>query len=306
MASRRSSGPFYLLVGLILAALPLAYVLTLERPVPQMPAPEPIARQHELEVAEASGAVQVRKSGGEWIPARPGDVLKASDGVRTGDGSYAVLMGGEAYEVKMEPGTEVAVSELSESISKLLLEGGMATAKVKGQARHTFEVRAANADAVARTADGTFAISSNGAGTVAVGTEAGEVQFIGAGKTVVVRAGQHSIVRPGQGPTEPQAIPSSLLLKVQLPEQHATGKPRLTVAGQTQPGAMVEVGGKVVRVDEGGSFSHTVTLSEGPNALEVRARFVGGAPASSVHRVTLDTQVRKPSIDPDFWTKQAP
>ena len=65
-----------------------------------------------------------------------------------------MLVGGQAYEVEMESGTEVKVDELTDSISRVLLENGMATATVKGASRHLFEVRAAGSDAKARTRDG--------------------------------------------------------------------------------------------------------------------------------------------------------
>ncbi|MHB8874442.1 MAG: FecR family protein [Myxococcaceae bacterium] len=308
-SDRRRAWPFYLAVGLVLAALPVGYFVLLgsEAPPPPPPPvvvkpPEAEKRPHELKLSEIKGQVQVRRGDGQWVPATQGEALKSSDAVRTSDGAYAVLVGGEAYEVKMEPGTEVAVSELSDSISKLLLESGMATARVKGGARHTFEVRASGTDAVARTESGTFAISSNGAGTVAVGTHEGEVEFLGGGKVVIVRAGQQSVVRPGQaGPSEPTAIPTSLLLKVSLPVTSTVNRRKLILAGQAEPGSHIEVAGRVVSVDAKGKFSMPVELAEGQNRLEVSAKSVGGLSATSHHGVLLDTRVNKLSIDKHLW-----
>jgi hypothetical protein len=304
--ARKTAWPFYLAVGLVLAALPVGYFVLLGNdppppPPPVVKAPEPEKKPAELKLAEVTGQVQIRRGKGEWVAAAKGESRKASDAVRTADGSYAVLIGGEAYEVKMEPGTEVAVADLSESISKLLLESGMATAKVKGQARHTFEVRASGSDAVARTQSGTFAISSNGAGTVAVGTQEGEVEFLGGGKVVIVRAGQQSVVRPGQGPSEPSPIPSSLLLKVSLPAASVVNRRKLVLSGQVEPGAQLQIAGRVVKVDEKGKFSQAVDLSEGENRLDVAAKSVGGLSAISRHGVTLDTTVKQISIDKHLW-----
>jgi len=305
---RKTAWPFYLAVGLVLAALPVGYFLLLGSDPPPPPVvtkpPEPEKKPSELKLAEVTGQVQIRRGKGEWVPAAKGEALKASDAVRTADGSYAVLIGGEAYEVKMEPGTEVAVADLSESISKLLLESGMATAKVNGKARHTFEVRASGSDAVARTQAGTFAISSNGAGTVAVGTHEGEVEFLGGGKVVIVRAGQESVVRPGQGPSDPAPIPSSLLLKVSLPTASVVNRRKLILSGQVEPGAQLEIAGRVVRVDEKGKFAQPVELIEGENRLDVAAKTVGGLSAVSRHGVTLDTRVNKISIDKHLWENQ--
>src|SRR5512140_628658 len=196
--SRKISWPFWIVLGLVLLALPAAYFYFLGEeappppppPPPKVEAPEPV-KPVELKIGAVEGAVEIRRGAGEWKPAQSGEALQAQDGVRTGDGARAVLVGGDAYEVKMEPGTAVSVDELTESISRVLLESGMASAKVKGAARHhTFEVKATGSDALARTREGAFTISNNAQGTVAVGTQAGEVEFAGKGKVVIVRAGQ--------------------------------------------------------------------------------------------------------------------
>ena len=225
---------FALLLIAIAAMVPLAWWLFLAEPPPDpphvvVPPAPPVVdagpRPWRSGSASCTGSVQIRRGlDGGWQDAKAGDALLPSDGVRTTDGSYAVLVGGETWEVKMEPGTEVGIGELKESITRLLLESGMAKATVKGQGRHTFEVRATGSDATASTDGGVFTIASNGKGTVAVGTESGEVAFAGAGRVVIVRAGQQSIVKPGQAPSAPITIPSSLLLKVALP----TGKPPST------------------------------------------------------------------------------
>ncbi|MBI3184127.1 MAG: FecR domain-containing protein [Myxococcales bacterium] len=302
--ARKGAWVFYLAVGLILLALPLAYVLLLEQEAPDLPAPS--RPPQELKLKAAQGSVQVRKGNGEWMAAQVGELLRSSDGVRTADGSYAVLVGGEMYEVTMEPGTEVSVGELSDSISRLMLANGMATAKVKGKGKHTFEVKSSTGDALARTGDGTFSISSNGAGTVAVGTREGEVQFLGSGKIVIVRAGQQSIIRPGQGPTEPTEIPSSLLLKVDLPKEPVVSSPKLVVAGQVEPGSHLQIAEKTVRVGPDGRFSHTLRLAEGANQVGVKAKSVGALTAESHHQPRLDTRVEATSIDPNLWGSPGP
>lgn len=303
---------FGLLLGLILASVPLAWWLFLSEPPPPPP-PPPVApvlavidagpRRLEVKLGEVTGTVEIRRGGadGGWAPAQPGDVLSPSDGVRTGDGSYAVLVGDEYWDVKMEPGTEVGIGELSESITKLLLQGGMARASVKGKGRHVFEVRAAGSDAFASTDGGVFTMASNGKGTVAVGTESGEVLFSGNGRVVIVRAGQQSVVLPGQGPSAPAPVPASLLLKVALPGRQTVNRPTLLVRGTAEPGAMVEVQGHVVTVDEQGRFEAPVKLSEGKNTVQVRGRTVGGREAQSSSGVELDTTVKAPTIDKNLW-----
>lgn len=302
--SRSSAWLFYLILGLILLALPVGYFYFLGEEAPPAPPPEAMAESDEaleLKLGIVAGPVEIRRGGGDWSAARVGDALRASDAVRTGDGATATLVGGDEYEVKMESGTEVAVDELTRSISRVLLGNGMATAQVKGTGRHTFEVKAEGSDALARTRGGTFTINNNATGTVAVGTREGDVEFTGQGKVVIVRAGQQSIVRPGQGPSDPAPIPSSLLLKVRWPTTRELAKKKLVLAGQVEPGARVEVGGRAVKVDDSGKFAHTLTLNEGKNALTVRAKSVGGAEEESQRQVEVDTTPPSMGVDKDLW-----
>lgn len=180
----------------------------------------------------------------------------------------------------------------------------MARATVKGGGRHTFEVRANKSDAVARTDGGVFSIASNGNGTVAVGTQEGAVEFLGKGRVVIVRAGQQSIVRPGEEPTAPAAIPSSLLLKVALPGRSVVNKSKLVVVGTTEPGARIEIAGKTLSADAKGRFETTLKLKEGKNAIEVKGSSVNALQTTSTHQIELDTTVRKTTIDKNLWGTQ--
>src|SRR5215211_5043946 len=167
----RRSWAFYALIAAILLALPAGYFLFLSRSDP-LPEPEPVAatepepeKKMEVRIASMEGHVEVRHPDGTWATAKTGDAVAGTSAVRTRDAAVAVLAGGEAWEVRMEAGTEVSVDELTESISRILLANGMATATVHSAAKHAFEVRGAGSDAVAKTTAGTFAISNNGGGT---------------------------------------------------------------------------------------------------------------------------------------------
>ncbi|HET9452542.1 MAG TPA: hypothetical protein VFO83_16750 [Aggregicoccus sp.] len=301
--SLRRSLPFALGVLLILAALPVAYLLLLREPPPPaaaVPLPALPRAAVELRLGELSGAVEVRR-GGVWTQARPGELLRVTDAVRTLAGGSALLVGGPALEVRMTPGTEVSVEELTDSLSRLMLGNGMATARVRGGAKQSFELKAAGSDAVARTDAGTFSMSNDGEGTVAVGTQAGEVAFVGKGRVVIVRAGQQSIARPGQAPSDPTPLPSSLLLKVQWPAAGTLRKRTLVLAGQSAPGTRLEVAGQPLSPDAEGRFRHTVELREGRNALQVRVHGLGGT-TEEVHRqVDVDTTPPRLGLDPGLW-----
>ncbi|MFP2932922.1 hypothetical protein ACLESO_48795 [Pyxidicoccus sp. 3LG] len=309
----RRQTPFFAGLALILAALPLGWFVFLREPPPPPPPPAPpvvaeapvAKRPLELEITEVSGTVEVQHSDGVWRPATVGTALRRDEKVRTEDGSYAMLIGGEAVEIRMDPGAEISVEELTESVSRLLLARGMATAVVKPGKRHTFEVKAANADAVARMEQaGTFTMSNNGTGTVAVGTREGEVTLLGQGKVVIVRAGQQAVIRPGQAPSEPVSVPSSLLLKVDWPVERTRRERELVVRGKTDPGSRVEVDGVTLTPDAEGHFERKVALREGRNTVDVRAVGVGRIEQRDRQEVVVDTTPPALKTDTqDIWNQ---
>jgi hypothetical protein len=319
--SRRRLSPFLLGLIAILLALPVGYFVFLGSPPPAVSAPPPPvsppdavaheapSAEHpqtppapklaELRLQDLRGTVQLRHGGGEWQDANKGDLLRASDSVRTLDGAYAVLIGGEAVEIRMEAGTEVSVAELTDSLSRLLLGNGMTTVRVKTGTQHTVEMGATGSDAVARSTGGLFTVTNNGAGTVALASLEGETSLTGQRKVVIVRAGQQSIVRPGQGPSDPTSIPSSLLLKVNWP---ARPRRQALVAGQTEPGTHVLIDGKSVLPDAEGRFSVPVSLKEGKNRVRVSARSVGGLQSEDQAELSVDTTPPKGvTVDPGLW-----
>jgi hypothetical protein len=256
-----------------------------------------------LKLEEVRGTVEVRR-GGQWRAASTGETLRPSDSVRTLEGSYAVLIGGEAVVVSMKPGTEVSVEQLTDSLSRLLLGNGMTTVLLKPNSGQALELRAAGSDAVARTEGGTLTMGNNGAGTVVLAADSGEATFSGQRKFVTVRAGQQSVIRPGHGPSEPAAIPTSLLLKVNWP---ARPRRQVAVSGQTEPGAQVDVGGRIIPTDEEGRFSQVLSLKEGANAIQVRALSVGGLRQEDSRELTVDTTPpTQVTVDPGIWDDPPP
>jgi len=298
---RRSAWPFYVAMGLILLALPAGYFLLLQDAPPASQELALPGKPVELKVTSVDGTVEIRRAGGEWGQVQAGQTLQASDGVRTGERGKATLSGGDQYEVQLEAQTEVAVDELTDSISRVMLGGGMATAKVQGGGKHVFEVHARNSDAVARTRKGTFAISNNLEGTVAVGTREGEVEFAGRGKTVIVRAGQGSVVLPGQAPSDPTTLPTSLLLKVDWPGEKILRKADITVAGLSEPGALVTVQGRTAVVDSEGKFRVKVKVKEGKIPLRVEARSVSGQEQRAEQEIRVDTRAPQVKVDAPPW-----
>ncbi|QSQ14893.1 FecR domain-containing protein [Myxococcus landrumensis] len=309
----RRQTPFYVGLVLILAALPLGWFLFLHHPPPPPPPPAPPVapvsppeeeKALELELTEVTGTVEVKEGDGSWRKASVGMSLRRNDKVRTDDGSYAVLIGGEVVEFRMDPGTEVSVEDLKPTISSVRLANGMATAIVRSGKRHTFEVKAAKSDAVAKLQEaGAFTMTSNGEGTVAVGTREGEVTLVGQGKVVIVRAGQQSVIRPGQAPSDPSPVPTSLLLKVDWPSERTRREKDLIVRGQTSPGSRVQVNDVRVTADADGRFERKVKLKEGSNTIDVRAVGVGRVEQRDKAELIVDTRPPSLKTDPDIWNQ---
>jgi hypothetical protein len=306
MGQHRRNWIFWVLLTALVAALPIAYFLILDEPPrvaepPPQVSPPAYATLSELRISELEGTVEIRTGEGPWVPAASNAVLKASDSVRTGEDGHAVLSAQDAYDVRLEAGTDVSVESLTASISKLMLGKGMATARVRGAGKHAFEVHAAGTDVLARTSQGTFAITHNGEGTVALGTQEGEVEFVGKGKAVIVRAGQQSVARQGASPSEPISVPNSLLTKIQWPSDDTVRSRKLKIQGTTAPGTWLRVGGRVVHVDAQGRFTQQVELREGSNDVSVRAQSVGGIVHEEKHRVRVDTTPPPVGIDQNLW-----
>ena len=81
---------------------------------------------------------------------------------------------------------------------------------------------------------------------------------------------------PTPAPT-PTPLPNVFFLQVEQPsDESVVNVAQVTVRGATQPDATVSVKGKVVLVDERGRFAETVSLSEGPNIIDVVASDLSG------------------------------
>jgi hypothetical protein len=297
---RRRGAPRFALIALI-AVVPVGYLISVVVPRPTVArrgsppskadagaaAADAGARLENLALTAMSGAVEVRKGrGGTYQLAQLGARLAAEDEVRTGDGR-ATLTAGGSFEVQIESGTELSIEELNERLSRFELGSGMLVAAVHG-AGHSLVVKALHSDAQAVARGGTFAMSSNGSGAVAVGARKGEVEFSAAGKAVMLRAGQQSIALGG-APQPPSAIPTSLFLKVGWPETGVINRSRITVSGVTAPGAVILVEGVSARVEKDGRFTAALELREGVNFMHAEGQDVGGHRVTERARVELDT-----------------
>lgn len=319
--SRRRGTLCFALMALSLAALvPVGYRVFLAAPegaAALPPAPEPgpgaaaspaghpdaSAQLEDLTVTAVAGSVEIRRGkGAPYLPAALGAALAPEDDLRTGDGR-ATLTARSAFQVQVEPGTELSVEELNARLSRFGLWAGMLVATVEGGGERSLAVRAAGSDAIAVATEGTFAMSNNGRGTVAVGARSGEVEFRAGGSAVVLRAGQVSVSQ-GDAPQPPSSVPSSLFLKVQWPREGLVNRRTITVSGRTAPGAVLLVGGAPARVEKDGTFAATLSLREGENRILAEGLDVAGHRVQESSALEVDTTAPESEIrTDDLWRR---
>jgi hypothetical protein len=253
------------------------------------------------------GTVEIQRGGaGPWQKASSGDALSANDAIRTAAGASVELVAGE-HVVRLVPGTDVTVQELTANLSGFLLGRGLIGAEATsapGTTPRALEIRAKDTDAAVRATDGRFRMSSNGEGTVAVGVEEGEVNVSGAGSSVVLKKGERTLVRPNQAPAAPQPFATDLLVDVAWPKERSTNRRVITVTGRTDAGALLFALGRPITVAEDGSFRARLKLKEGKNRIRVEGWDVSGNEVDKSELVVVNTKGADSRFDTkDLWGK---
>lgn len=289
-----------LLVGFVLVGQLLSSTLFGEPPPPEppeppaptasVPEPPPEPAPEVARVEQVEGAVE-RSDGERWTKVQVGDVLEASDGIRTGPSSRAVLGIGNTARVEMGERSEFAVEELSRTVSRLRLGEGRLQAVVQ-EGGGALRVEAKGSDAVAESKGGSFSMLSTGKGEVAVAAQTGRVRFSAKGKSIEMTGGEQSISDATSGPSDPTPIPSTLFLKVQRPRSTLQREREARISGEASPGAVISINGVRVGAAEDGTFSAVVPLQEGVNAVEVAAEDASGrTTAESLPPITVKSKV---------------
>jgi hypothetical protein len=171
------------------------------------------------------------------------------------------------------------------------MEAGRLSAVIReGSGRLRVEAR--GSDAAAESGRGAFSVLASGHGQLTVASTEGAVSVVSPHGTVVVNAGQQSIVRAGIAPSAPAAIPHSLFLKVGRPPKLQRER-ALTIAGRTAPGALVLVNGRPVEPAPDGRFSARVSLRDGRNAVRLEVEDAAGHRRVRRLPVVVKSKVRK-------------
>jgi hypothetical protein len=245
-------------------------------------------------VSRVQGHVELREArASTWSPLSADTRLSSDAALRTQEGATAVLTAGDGLELEVASESQLSVGELAHDNARVVLDSGRIAARVpRGAAALSVAVN--GSDAVARTREGSFAMLRDEAGQVSVAATAGIVDLTAKQQRVQLHADEQSFVGVDRPPTPPSKIPSSLFLKVSHLGPSKLARKTTEFDGNVSPGAVVSINGAQVRADENGHFRAKISLSEGANAIQVKARDVLGRVAEQkLADVTVDTQAPK-------------
>jgi hypothetical protein len=215
-----------------------------------------------------------RRDGDQWVALAPGTQLGVTDRIRSRGEGVAALRAADGSRIELVDEVEVTVEALTRSLAELELHRGRLRADLAEGS--DLALRVTSSGATAEAQDGAFVVVADGSGMVAVASETAEVRLRAHDREVLVAAGQQAVVPPEGPPSDPQAIPDSVLLEVAWPTGRVQRDRRLVVRGHVAPGSEVRVADRSTPVRPDGSFETEVELAEGVNRVAVRARDIAG------------------------------
>lgn len=256
-------------------------------------APEPL--RPTVLVASVENIVERRRGiQGQWDAVQPGDKLGYEDAIRTRKGGRALLTIGDAITVEVADRSQFAVSEITDKLSNIRLEGGRISARVAGGGASTLKVVVKGSQAVAEASAGEFSVLRTEDARVTVATKKGQVKLSARGQSVEVGSGQQSVVAQDATPSAPTPIPTSLFLKINTATPRRLNKKQTDIEGVTSPGAVVTIRGVNIPANTDGVFRAAVPLQEGANQIVVVVEdALGRSNRRTLPPVFVDTRAPK-------------
>lgn len=255
---------------------------------------QPRPRDRGVVAASVVGKVEVRHQGGNWGPLKPQRRLSRGDEIRTGDFSEVVILGHNGSSLVISPNTRFTIGADTADVSRFTLGAGKIAADIRRR-RRTYEFGSGGGEARADTRGGEFSLTADGKGLLGVVTRRGKVGLSAKGKRVVVPAGKQAVALPGAAPGDPLPIPQDVFLQVKWPKR-PTDADTVAVAGRTDTGARVRIGGQTVPVSPDGHFQVQVPLKEGTNHVVISAVDAAGN-TRRVESPDLVRQSKRPSLE---------
>lgn len=223
-------------------------------------------------VLSVTGDVQIKSATGDWVAAKKDAELFAADTVRTAANGQARLQIGKGVEVRVGPASAFSVEELREGLSRIQLKSGRVLARVDEKGRRVLQVQGSESDAVAQSAGGQFGVVASSAGELSVASIEGKVAVSAQGKEVVLLSGEQTKAMLKKAPEAPTQVPSSIYLKLDPLKKRHTNQAETIISGETNPGALIQIGNESLLADKMGKFRLKVPLNAGRNQLSVRVK----------------------------------
>ncbi len=273
-------------VWMLKAEAPSGHVaISRQRAVPSAVTVES-ARMVGLAVASVTGPVELRRDGSvTWAAVRPGETIGLRDALRTGTGGAAVLELDDHTTIWMWPESEVAAERLDSALARVGVEGGRLDLSVPDGPRRVEVI--ARGGATAATQGARFSVIVDGAHVATVATRAGNVDVVSGNGQVRVPPGMQATAIPGT-PTVLSPIPRELLLSVDWPGR-VINTHTAVIRGRAPAGVLVSVDGARVVVDQHGTFTRDLWLSEGTHDVQVTADDAAGHRAIRQGALRVDT-----------------
>jgi len=288
-----------LLVGVVLVGAYVTYVMIwaeTEPPLPPLTKVEP--EEGSITIVKAEGLVERSRGDSDWVAVRPGQRIALKERLRTNEAGRAELDIGDGSTVVVADRSEVVFSGKSKNETRLRLHRGRVSAKKRRRGKSVLKIEAPETDAAVTSEEGSFTVTTDGLGTLAVATTVGNAKLGKAGKETVITAGQQSIAFADGSVSDTAEIPKSLLLKVGKLPKGVRRKRSIVIRGRSEPGAIVMVNGVRAKVDRRGRFRAKVALREGDNPVSVTAEGIAGINEElSLEPIQVDSRAPKSTVD---------
>ncbi len=271
---------------------------------------EPASRPVQLVVKATSGTIKKKDAAGTEVVLAPGDPVSLQDELTTGADS-GLTLGSEGSTIELGAETRLAVRGIEGNALQFLVDGGSVSASSAGERLEFFgtgttgRVRVENAAA---------RLLSDGAKSLIVASERGEVLVENAGQKLTLAPGHATRVVGERAPDKLWKVPASMMLKVAWPKDSELATRRVRVTGKATPHSLVRVrnvqlgngGGVRAIVDENGNFTLELPLAEGQNGISLQNDDVMGKRQESKTKIKVDTTPAEVGVEtsPDMWKKK--
>lgn len=256
-----------------------------------------------IKVSAVLGIVRGSDQDGTLRSLQQGDVLESNSAITTGKDSQVTLQIPGAGDVKLDPDSELVITEVSKEEVNFNLRQGAVTASVTLFVGPAVSVGVEGNAARVKTRGGSMKVRTDGLGSMDVAALSGEVERIVPGKAPeAIPVGARRVLAINGEAVLEGPSPGNILLNVDWPEQTTLTTSSVTIKGTVSPGAVVTVDGKQAKPNERGDFTLDVVLREGTSRVKVVATGNGDPVTQESPEFTVDTRAPKVSTHTDkLW-----